>query len=566
MALTKSFNGNVVDEVGTAIDCKVRGYHVEQNTFNDWGDTSSQFYSIDLGDGDWLTQNGSTVDTDSIILMFETTEPDPLDRKFAIYKFQMDGSDTYTQDIQLKPCMDPIATTLWDLSSSVDGTTTFVNADDGDRETYIGRINDPITVLETFTDEKNWLYAGATMYHEKQVGGVDIFADRVGIATKEYDWDETNTYVLDTTHTFTVISQTDLDKSQEVEVKLTNLKGLVTTDILKIQIRYNTPIADLTYDPTTPSVNDTFTVTGAVSDVDNRITAISWKYDDVEVANNTNLTYQWIQDLGSVFSPTGHTLNGDVTWNNGFSLATIVHQEHFNMTNLPPSFTLTKSVVGETADNHLNFTLSNLVDPDGDDTLLEARWIVEFKTPINNQWVVTQDDGYPDPISLDPKEWIFDTAGEYRITAVVKDGYGIEATQTELATFTSSSTCDGNGLIKLNTVTGNSRWQLISIPVRGKNVKEYFIDWVDAKIKTYDNTKSVTDVIERVSSYPGDLGKFLSFIPGVTPSASEGNFSLVRNDGVNINEITGFWVKILDYKTITGGDDLIFPWDMIDGL
>jgi len=81
-------------------------------------------------------------------------------------------------------------------------------------------------------------------------------------------------------------------------------------------------------------------------------------------------------------------------------------------------------------------------------------------------------------------------------------------------------------------------------------------------IKTYDPTKSVLDVVERVSAYPGSVNKFLTYIPGVTPVTSEGNFPLTINDNGSL-EITAFWVKIKDYSAITNNISLVFNWSKV---
>jgi len=564
MALTKSFNGNVVDETGTPIDCTVKGYHVEQGVWSGVYNTLTQFYSLDLGDSTWLTQDGATGATDTITLVFETTEVNPLNRRFAVYTFTMTGADTYIQDVQIQPCLAPVVSTLWDLNSPTDGKTTFVNAANANTPTYIGRINESISVTEAFTDEKTWVYATATMSHQINVGTTNVFGDRLGIATKTYDWDQTNTFITNTSHIFTLISPITGLLSQQVETSVTNLKGLVTNDILYIQLRYNTPVPGLSYTPLNPSVLDTFTVTGNVVDVDSRISAISWQYDAVEVANNTTLAYSWIQSLGTLYVPAGHTVSDNLTWNDGFNTFTIVDDHPVAMTNLPPSFTLTDAIVGIPESNDIIFTLSGLTDPDGDNALLEAKWTIEYIAPFSGGTITVLNTGYPATIDTAPKEWVFATAGTYIITATIKDQYGVEATQSITKVFASGSACTGTGTIRLNfsATPGAARWQLIAVPVQNKQVSQYFLDRIDAMIKTYDPTKSVLDVVERVSAYPGNLGKFLTFIPGVTPITSEGNFSLVMEDGTNIFEILGFWVKIKDYSAITGGAFLDYTWDM----
>ena len=564
MGISKSFNGNIVDRNGDPIDCRYKGYHVEQDKWSDWRDSDSQYYSIDLSDEDWLGNDGSTGDTDHIVIVFETYEDEATDREFVEYFFQMDGSDTYDVDVQLKPCLEPMVNNNWNPRSPTDGTTTFKNSDDDDTITYIGRINEEITVDERYSDEKTWVYNDVTMSHFINVHSHDIFGDRLGIDTVQYDWDESDEFVDDKKHKYTEISQTDGDKSQEIECSVTNKKGLNVKDILKIQIRYNYPIADILWDPIKPSINDTFKPKGNNQDIDSRITGISYQYDGVEVDKNTDLEYEWTQDLGDVYDPDGHTLNSDIEWNDGFNDLKIVHQEHFNMTNLSPVFDLTKEVIGDEEDNDIKFHLSGLEDPDGDDDKLEARWVIEYKTPIDNKWVTVLNSGYPDDPDLDPKEWVFEVGGSYKVSAIVKDQYELETTKTLELTFESGANCEASGKIRLNARDGGTRWQQIAIPVKNKKVKEYFLDWIDDKIKEYDDSKGVEDVVERVTAYPGNLGKTLTFVPGSTPESAKGNFDLVMEDGTNIFEITGFYAVIKDYKDITDGEDLVFEWNMGD--
>jgi len=152
-------------------------------------------------------------------------------------------------------------------------------------------------------------------------------------------------------------------------------------------------------------------------------------------------------------------------------------------------------------------------------------------------------------------------------------GYGIygfiptDTTHSIITVESNSIALDVNysqtsGSITLNYTPGVATWQQIAIPVNNTTVKNYFLDGLDVLIKTYDNTKSVLDVVERVSAYPGNVNKFLTFIPGITPATSEGNFPLTITDGNSV-EITAFWVKIKDYGAITNNTSLVFNWSAI---
>jgi len=560
MSLNKNFQGNMVDKDSASVaQVRGKGYHKQSNTWSDWYEFNDETqYNINLGDSQFLGQDSSVNPGDDILIILETKETDPLDRQFCMYEVELDGSDTYVQDLQLMDCQAPNVVGLWGLSSTVDGTTKFTNADDSDVLTSIGRINDTISTSTNFNDSYTWTYDGATLKHVESWYSQDIFGDRLSVDSIEFDWTEDDTFITDTTYSFTAIS-TGADKSQEVEVKAINQKGQVVTSILKIQIRYNTPIVDIVWDPNSPNVLDTFTVTGANTDVDGVVTAISYQYDEVEVANNTTLDYNWTQDLGDTYVPT-HTVNSDVSWNDGFNDHVIIHQETFGMTNIGPDFTLEKEVIGEAEDNDVKFTPTNLVDPDGDDTLLEIRWMIEYLTPFDNTYKVVHNPGYPGTASLDPKEWIFTVAGEYRITAIAKDEFGLETSREQIVDFESSSECTGSGSIKLN----NGNWQLISVPVDGKSINEYFLNKVEAIMQTYDGAYTAADAIEVCNAYPGQINKFLSFVPGVTSPSSEHNFSLIMNDGTSINEITAFWVKMNDYYALTNDEDIIINWNQQD--
>jgi len=497
---------------------------------------------------------------DTVLLKLESTEVDPLDRQFALLEVTMDSSDVYVNNIQLMDCQVPNVAGLWSLSSAVDGGATFDNSGaGGSSTTYIGRINALETASTNFNDNYSWTYDGNTMQHVESYIGQDIFSDRLGVAEIAFDWTASGTHTVDdTTHTYTTISATAEDDTI-VEVKVTNDKGQIVTDTLAMQIRYNTPVADVTWTPENPTVIDTFTVTADITDVDSTITDIHYQFDGATIANNTTLDYSWVQDLGDTFIAT-RTISSDVTWNDGFNSHTIEYDETVTAENQAPTFTVDVAVVGDENDNNRTFTPVDLVDPDGDDGLLELKWRIEYKTPFDNLWKVVQDNGYPSTPNLGQKQWIFTVSGDYRITAIAKDGSGLE---TEVANEVTFETLAGGGTATGRIKLNNNVWQLIAIPVEGHNVNDYFLNNIEAQIQTYDGSKDITDVIEVVNAYPGHLDKFLSYVPGVTSEVSESNFTLTVDDG-SVKEVVGFWVKMKDYKTITGGDDIIFEWNQAD--
>ncbi len=111
--------------------------------------------------------------------------------------------------------------------------------------------------------------------------------------------------------------------------------------------------------------------------------------------------------------------------------------------------------------------------------------------------------------------------------------------------------CSDAGTIKIES----NVWQLVSIPVPGVRVKEYFVDRLASKYGLVD-----TDMVEICNAYFGDENKFRSYVPGVTNPLTDNNFPLVYTDSGN-NEISGFWVKIKDLSgLVPDTDNVIFEW------
>ena len=128
---------------------------------------------------------------------------------------------------------------------------------------------------------------------------------------------------------------------------------------------------------------------------------------------------------------------------------------------------------------------------------------------------------------------------------------------TALEHFTHISTGSLSGAITLN----NNAYMEIAIPVKGKKVKEYFLDWI-----ADETGHPIEDSVEFVKTFPANdnsTGRYLVFVPGVTKPENEGNFYLVGNDG-DSEEINGFLCKMKDYKAFYDGD-LVFTWNSADG-
>lgn len=66
-------------------------------------------------------------------------------------------------------------------------------------------------------------------------------------------------------------------------------------------------------------------------------------------------------------------------------------------------------------------------------------------------------------------------------------------------------------------------------------IKQYVIDQLESKYGA--------GCVTVANTYPGDLNRFLSFVPGSTPEASEHNFELMYEEEDGSFEPTAFWIK-----------------------
>ena len=420
MALNVEFQGNVYDESGTAIDCVFKCYHRESGNWSEQRNTDIQQYSVNLGDGDLDTQNGSANAGDKVLIMFESTEIDPVERIFCSYEITLTNASIYIQNVQLRGCTAPVIENDWYVRSTTDNNATFLNPANGNANTHIGRVDDTITAVSNFNDNSSWSYDTVTLKHYGYVLGQDIFTDRLGIVLEEMDWTEDDVFVTDKTHVFLEKSQGS-DESQVVKIKATNRSGFSTTAEKFLQIRYKRPVLSLAVSHNNPSVLDNFVATSSILDIHATITNIDYLFDGALLATNLLLDYDIVPDLGSTYIAT-RTARVNVEWYDGFSGQTTFIERSVSMTNLPPVFDVTYTSNGE---GLYKFYIANAVDPDGDDAEMNSTFSISYKVPIANNYITIYNDAYPTPKSLDVRSILLPISGQYIITTIVKDEFGL---------------------------------------------------------------------------------------------------------------------------------------------
>lgn len=430
MALFVQFSGTVKDAVGVDVtNFRYRGYHKESNKWSEWYNSNGiAQYNLNLGDAAWLSQSGSSNNGDHVLIVIETLETNVLARSFAMFETIIIGTiTTYLQPAQIKPIQHPTAKTLWKLYSPIDNYATEGVSNDYNAIIYVGRVNERITAISTYSDEHTWIYSGKTFRHVISFYTQDIFSDRLGIVSELYAWGDTQ-FINTNYHYFDSCSVNELNGVFAVTAKVTNKAGLSETDILCIRIKYNIPTILLEYSPTNPTINNPVTISSTILDVDQVMEITTYKFNSVLVASNNLLEYVWVQALGNVFLEE-LVINANLEWSDGFVDNAFDTTIRIPMANIPPDFSLLK-LVGVSNPAYTRLVVSNPIDLDGNVNDLRVRWQLEYQTPLDNTYkpiLVTEYPTLPNALS---KEILLDTPGNYRATAGVIDFYGGETIKT----------------------------------------------------------------------------------------------------------------------------------------
>lgn len=233
---------------------------------------ASGYWNINLGDGDWLTQDGSAAAGDRIVIVFWRTGSDrnadcvSMD-EWGAFEITLDGSSTYTNPTQTKENIVPDL--HWTFPTV--GGTHYV-------DTSYGANN-------TSEDIHSWVWSTTTMYHWYLRYGQTInYVNRINNSV--YDWDDsattTGTGAADESHQWSAPGIYDVELVVEDEC------GLTATGTEQIQIFWHPPTCGITMYPSDPDPNEIvyFKFTG--TDVDNTITSIDWIINDGATTTTTS--------------------------------------------------------------------------------------------------------------------------------------------------------------------------------------------------------------------------------------------------------------------------------------
>lgn len=340
MALNVTIDGYVYDDTNTLCNGTVayQAYFYKANSGSSnskWNNTriveSTAYYNINLGDGDWLGQEGAVASGDVVVIVFwSPVSSDRMDvcsslSQWSCFRIVLDGSSTYTTQVQVKPNICP--NLIWSLSST-------------------GLVDHNITVSNSSTDQHQWDFMGTTMYQRNTWYTTLMTVNAVD--NSNYDWgdghqDNDLPGTTNGTHSWT--SSGDYD----IELVIEDECGCTVTGTDSVRIYNNPPVPDIIMTPADPDPNEPVIFRYAGTDVDNTISGIAWVISDSGPYGNTDTLGHTGRDddlphteglgtdwCGEAADPWAFTNPGDhdvsivISWWDGFNMQTMNYNEIFN--------------------------------------------------------------------------------------------------------------------------------------------------------------------------------------------------------------------------------------------
>ena len=340
MALNVTIDGFVYKEDNSlsASDVSYQAYFYKANSGSSnskWNNTrvveATGYYSVNLGDGDWLTQDGSASNGDVIIIVFwSPASSDRMDTcsslvEWSCFRIVLDGSSTYTTQVQVKSNYCP------NLNWALQGT---------------GLVDHNITAANNSSDQHQWDFMGTNMYQRNTWYTTLMTANSVN--NSDYDWgdshqDNNQPGTTNGTHSWSASGDYD------VELVIEDECGCTVTGTDSIRIYNNPPVPNIIMIPADPDPNEPVSFRYTGTDVDNTISSIAWVVGDSGSYGNTNTLADVGRDdtvphtsgigtdwcgqsatSGAFTNPGSHNVSILISWWDGFDTQTMNYSEAYN--------------------------------------------------------------------------------------------------------------------------------------------------------------------------------------------------------------------------------------------
>ncbi len=274
------------------------------------------YWNINLGDADWLTQDGTALNNAKVIIVFWKGTPLGDDRnalcsvleEWGAFEITLDGSSVYTNTTQVKANIYPVL--AWSLPST-------------------GYVDTSYTATNNSYDVHNWTISGTNMYHWRTRYGENIQLINT-VSGTDYDWDDGNKD-LGVAGTTNMSHQWTSAGSYDVEIVIYDECSTTVTGVKTIDISWHAPVPDIIMSPSVPDPNEPVSFQWNGTDADNQITDISWIVTDSGTYGNTSTTASGARDeviphsSGTGTDWCGTTVSGGAFTNPGTHNVSIVY-------------------------------------------------------------------------------------------------------------------------------------------------------------------------------------------------------------------------------------------------
>lgn len=341
MALNVTFDGYTYDKDSTISNNTTyyQAYFYSNSTASStskWNVTqtleATGYYNVNLGDVNWLGQDGSALNGSKVVIVFWKGSNDRTDdcsilTEWGAFEITLDGSSTYTNTTQTMDNIDPDL--YWNTNIPVH---PYVDT------TY--------TLTNTSEDEHSWVFNTLTMYHWYNRYSQIINGPNVIDSTDIY-WGDTQTSLdlpgaSGDTHSY------DVAGTYEITVEVFDNCSASVSGTDSFDIYWHEPVPNIIMLPSNPLPNEVVTFEYTGTDVDNRITSIDWNIGDSGAYGNTDTTTSGSKDAtithseglgtdwynqsstsGAFTNPGAHTIAIVIHWNDGFNDQVMNYSENF---------------------------------------------------------------------------------------------------------------------------------------------------------------------------------------------------------------------------------------------
>ena len=416
MSLSITFQGNIYNTDGIEFitnEVKYQAYyHSDLNPLkNRWSQirlSDSGQYSIDLGDGDFLTQEGRIDSGDKVIICLWT--PNSSNRlstnlvEWSSLVFTLGEMETYIQDVQIRKASHP---------------NNYFSLSDGDY-----RLNKVLTLMDEGTNDNHiWSFAQCIHYQYFELLDVEIFKMNYLINNNfNIYWGDTNEYskVLGNSydHSYSNIGE------YTIWAEVFNVSGLFSRSEFSVKVRFNIPLVDFLLDNENPfplanlGLGQIVNINNNSNSVDNDINDQNWLFDwsvidDGYYGISTELFYSKLLD----FNPSHQWINPGIfpitltlNWFDGFDNIQISKTKYVNQQvwNIQNGLTWDTPVMKDIEEVYIpSITGSSGISPS-----------VDYEIDDMNQFV-----------DLGPTEefnWSFDISGIHQIKQTIRYNDGFE--------------------------------------------------------------------------------------------------------------------------------------------